>query len=406
MTNEIVPQAGDIGEVLRGSEGDFLRTLLRGAVQELIEMEFEARIGAGRYERSPDRVTHRNGSRPRTLETRLGDLELSIPKLRQGSYFPSFLEPRRRAEKALVAVVQEAYIQGVSTRRVDDLVKALGGSGIDKSKVSRLCAELDEKAEAFRSRSIEGEVPYLWLDALYEKVREGEHVRSKAVVIAIGVAADGRRTVLGVDVGSAESEAFWKEFLRSLVRRGLAGVKLVISDAHEGLKAAMKVLDGSSWQRCRVHTMRSISTHVAKADQPMVMAALKTIFAQTTKADALRQLEEVGRALKKKSPRAAELLLAASEDVLAYMSFPSEHRRQLHSTNPLERLNKEIRRRTRVVGIFPHTKSLIRLVAMLLSEQDDEWQAAEKAYFSQTSMSKVTTSVSPPPALMKEVATG
>jgi transposase-like protein len=406
MTNEMVPHGEDMGEILRGPDGDFLRQATREMLHEIIEDEVAARIGAGRYERSADRVTHRNGTRSRTLETRLGEIEFEIPKLRQGSYFPSFLEPRRRVEKALVSVVQEAYIHGVSTRKVDALVKALGGSGIDKSKVSRLCAELDEKAEAFRNRAIEEEIIYLWLDAVYERVREGEHVRKKAVVLAIGVTADGRRTVLGIDVGAAETEAFWTQFLRSLLRRGLSGVKLVISDAHEGLKKALKVLDGASWQRCRVHTLRSILTHVAKSQQAMVMAALKTIFVQSSRADAVRQLEEVGRALKKKSPKAAELLLEASEDVLAYMNFPSEHWRQLHSTNPLERLIKEIRRRTRVVGIFPHAKSLIRLVAMLLSEQDDEWQAAEKAYFSQTSMAKVTSSISPPPGLMKEVATG
>ncbi len=406
MTKEIVPHAGDIAQVLQGPEGDFLRQAVTEFLHRLMEAEVSRLAGAERYERSEERRAYRNGYRPRVWETRVGDVELAIPRLRRGSYFPCFLEPRRRAERALVAVVQEAYVSGVSTRSVDDLVRALGGTGLDKSAVSRMCKELDEEAEAFRTRPLEGAVPYVWLDALYEKVREGGRVRSMAVVLATGVTADGSRTVLGMDVGNAESEAFWRDFLRSLVRRGLQGVQLVISDAHEGLRQGIaKVLEGATWQRCRVHTLRSILTHVPREQQAMVLAAIKTIFAQPSQEDAQRQLREVSKALRKKCPRAAELLEEASEDVLAYMVFPREHWRQIHSTNPLERVIREIRRRTRVVGIFPHRGSLLRLVAMLLAEQDDEWQAAERAYFSKTSMAKITGAASPP-GIMKEAATG
>jgi len=296
-------------------------------------------------------------------------------------------------------------VHGVSTRSVDDLVQALGCSGIDKSTVSRICGQLDEEAEAFRTRTLEGTVPYLWLDAVYEKVREGGHVRSMAVVLAIGVTADGTRTVLGLDVGHCEDEAFWTQFLRDLVRRGLEGVQLVISDAHAGLKKAVaKVLVGATWQRCRVHTMRALLTHVPKGQQSMVLAAVKTIFAQPSQTEAHRQLREVAAALAKKCPKAAALLREAADDVLAYMAFPDEHWRQIHSTNPLERQNKEIRRRTRVIGIFPHRAAALRLVTMLLWEQHDEWQAMGKAYFSRTSMAKLTGSASPP-GLMKESAT-
>ena len=328
-----------------------------------MEEEVSGLVGARLGEQSEDRTTYRNGYRDRRFDSRVGSMLLQVPKLRQGSYFPSLLEPRRRSERALLSVVQEAYVHGVSTRSVDDLVKALGCEGMDKSAVSRICKDLSEEVEAFRGRPIEGAIPYVWLDALYEKVREGGQVRSKAVVVAIGVTEEGLRTVLGFAVGQAESEAFWKEFLRSLVRRGLEGVQLVVSDAHEGLKAGISaVLLDAVWQRCRVHTMRSILTHVPRMQQAMVAAALKTIFAQLSQEEAYRQLDEVADALDKKAPKAAERLRSAKEDVLAYMSFPSEHWRQLHSTNPLERLNKEIRRRTRVVGIFPTEDSLVRLL--------------------------------------------
>lgn len=407
MTSEMVPQTRDIAQILAGPEGDFLRKGLERLLHQVMEAEVSAQVGAALHERSEERTTWRNGYRPRTWETRVGPMLLEIPKLRQGSYFPSFIEPRKRSERALLAVVQEAYVHGVSTRKVDDLVKALGCSGIDKSTVSRICKELDEEAQAFRTRSLEGEVPYLWLDAVYEKVREGGHVRSMAVVLAIGVTAEGTRTVLGIDVGNCEDEAFWSAFLRSLVQRGLCGVQLVISDAHAGLKRAIaKIFVGATWQRCRVHTMRSLLTHIPKSQQSIVLAAVKTIFVQPSQAEAHRKLKEVAQALEKSCPKAAELLQEAAGDVLAYMAFPPEHWRQIHSTNPLERQNKEIRRRTRVIGIFPHRASALRLVTMLLWEQHDEWQAMTKAYFSKTSMAKLTRAVAPPPGLMKESATG
>jgi len=407
MTSEMVPQTRDIAQLLAGPEGDFLRKGLERLLHQVMEAEVSAQVGAALHERSEERTTWRNGYRPRTWETRVGPMLLEIPKLRQGSYFPSFIEPRKRSERALLAVVQEAYVHGVSTRKVDDLVKALGCSGIDKSTVSRICTELDEEAQVFRTRSLEGEVPYLWLDAVYEKVREGGHVRSMAVVLAIGVTAEGTRTVLGIDVGNCEDEAFWSAFLRSLVQRGLCGVQLVISDAHAGLKRAIaKIFVGATWQRCRVHTMRSLLTHVPKSQQSMVLAAVKTIFVQPSQAEARRKLKEVAQALEKGCPKAAEQLQEAADDVLAYMTFPPEHWRQIHSTNPLERQNKEIRRRTRVIGIFPHRASALRLVTMLLWEQHDEWQAMTKAYFSKTSMAKLTRAVAPPPGLMKESATG
>lgn len=407
MPSEIVPHGATADQILNGPEGDLLRRLMEKMLAEVMEGEVAAQIGAALHERAEGRVAHRNGYRERDFETRVGALSLAIPKLRAGTYFPSFLDPRRRAEKALVAVVQEAFLHGTSTRKVDDLIQALGGPGIDKSRVSRMCAELDEEVLAFRTRTLDEEVPYLWLDAVYEKAREGGRVRSKAVVIATGVTVEGRRTVLGVDAGDAESHAFWKDFLRSLVKRGLRGVQLVISDAHEGLKRAIaETISSATWQRCRVHAMRSLLTHVPKSHQPMVLAAVKAIFVRTSQADAHEALEEVAKLLDSKCPKASELLRAMAEDVLAYMAFPQEHWRQIHSTNPLERLNREIRRRTRVVGIFPNTASLLRLVTMLLAEQDDEWQASEKAYFSQRSMAKVSSSVLPPPDLLKEVATG
>ncbi len=407
MTEEIVPHESLEGQILKGPDGDFLRESMKKLLTEIMQSEVAAQIGAALYERTSERLGHRNGYRDRTWETRLGEIDLKVPRLRQGTYFPSFLEPRRRAERALVSVVQEAYVSGVSTRAVDDLVVALGGTGIDKSRVSRMCAELDEQAEEFRSRTLDEEVVYVWLDAIYEKVREGGRVRSMAGVIAIGVTAQGRRTVLGLDIGHAESFGFWRDFLRSLVKRGLKGVQLVISDAHEGLrKAVEEVLVGATWQRCRVHAMRSLMTHVPKNHQAMVLAAVKTIFVQESLAEAKKHLKEVVKAVKVKCPKAAEMLLEMADDVLAHMAFPPEHWRQLHSTNTLERLNREIRRRTRVVGIFPNRKSALRLMTHLLSEQDDEWQAAEKAYFSQRSMAKVTDSVLPPPDMIRVSAMG
>ncbi len=405
MTNEMVRENDAIAKLLTGPQGDFLRDALQRLVEGLMEADVNELVGAERYERSDTRRGHRNGYREREWHTRVGAMMLSVPRVRETNYMPDFLEPRRRAERALVSVVQEAYLKGVSTRRVDDLVNALGGVRISKSEVSRQCMELDEQAREFRERALDEEVPYIWLDAVYEKVREGGRVISMAVVVAIGVTASGRRTVLGVDVGHTESEAFWKSFLRSLVRRGLSGVKLVISDAHEGLKAAIgSVLTGVTWQRCRVHMMRNVLCHVKKDQQSMVSAAIRTIFAQASQKEAHEQLVTVVAALRKTCPKAADTLEAAADDVLAYKDFPPEHHKQIHSNNPLERQNKEIRRRTRVVGIFPNRLSILRLVTLLLSEQDDEWQAVCRAYMSQTSMAKVTDAVTAPPLMMKGVS--
>ena len=322
---------------------DFLREGVRVLAQGLMELEVSQQIGAERYERSAERSTYRNGYRERRWDTRVGSIDLQIPKLRKGSYMPSLLEPRRRAEKALVAVVQEAYVQGVSTRKVDDLVQALGMTGISKSQVSRLCAELDEVVEAFRNRPLEGRYPYVWLDAKYVKVRENGRVTNMALVIAVGVRDNGEREVLGLDVGPSEDGAFWTAFLRQLVVRGLKGVLLVISDSHVGLQEAIRtVFTGASWQRCRVHFMRNMLAHVPKHLQAMVSAAVKTIFAQPDQQAARRQLSVVVESLRPQFPRAAAILQDAEEDILAYMAFPPEHWRQLHSTNPLERLNRYV----------------------------------------------------------------
>lgn len=381
-----------LGELLdkTGANLDFLREAVQLLAQELMELEVSRKIGAQRHERTAERVTYRNGYRHRTWDTRVGTIDLRIPKLRQGSYFPSLLEPRRRAEKALVAVVQEAYIHGVSTRKVDELVQSLGMTGISKSEVSRLCSELDELVEAFRHRPLTNRYPYVWLNAKYIKVRESGRVLSMALVVAVGVTSSGDREVLGLDVGLTEDGPFWTEFLRDLVRRGLSDVRLVISDAHEGLKEAItRVLGRSSWQRCRVHFMRNLLSQVPKSAQQMVAALVRTIFAQPDKAAAHAQLAEVAKSLALRFPKAAQMLRDAEEEILAYMAFPTEHWRQLHSTNPLERLMREIGRRTDVVGIFPNRASLIRLAGAVLMEQQDEWMAAPRRYFSLASMSKL-----------------
>nr|WP_243123489.1 IS256 family transposase [Thermaerobacter sp. FW80] len=380
-------------ELLRKHQGepeaDALREGLRWLAQQLMELEVSELVGAQRYERTETRKTYRNGYRSRPWDTRVGTIELRIPKLRQGSYFPSLLEPRRRAERALVAVVQEAYVQGVSTRKVDDLVRALGLDGISKSEVSRLCAELDERMERFRNRPLEGEYPYVWLDAKPIKVRQDHRVVNMAAVIAVGVKRTGEREVLGFDVGAAETYEFWLAFLRSLVARGLKGVRLVISDAHEGLKRAIsEVLAGASWQRCRVHFMRNLLARVPKHAQPMVAALVRTIFAQPDLESAREQLEHVAANLDRRFPQAAALLRDAMEDVLAYMAFPTEHWRRIHSTNVLERLNRELARRCDVVGIFPNMAAAIRLLGALLEEQQDEWLVSRR-YFSLESMAKI-----------------
>ena len=387
----VVPDALRKGEE---AERDPLREIVRWAVQELMEAEVSAQIGAGRYERSDERVTQRNGYRPRTWDTRVGSLELQIPKLRQGSYWPSWLEPRRRAEQALVAVVAEAYVQGVSTRKVEALVQALGIAGLSKSEVSRLAGSLDEQVDAFRTRRLDAEYPYVWLDARYEHVRENGRVVSMAVVVAYGVRADGVREVLGLDVGLSEDVVLWRMFLQGLVARGLHGVQLVISDAHVGLKQAIReVFVGAAWQRCRVHFMRNLLARVPKTAQAMVAATVRTIFQQPDRTTAQRQLREVCTTLRARFPQAVALLEEAEEEVFTFYDFPLEHRRQIYSTNPLERLNKELKRRSAVVGIFPNRAAVLRLLGALLAEQNDEWLVG-RHYFSEISMHKL---LHPPP---------
>ena len=315
-----------------------------------------------------------------TWETRAGAVELRIPKLRKGSYFPGFLEPRRMAEKALTAVVQEAYIQGVSTRSVDDLVQAMGMTGISKSQVSRLCAEIDEKVKAFLSRPIEGDWPYLWIDATYVKVRQNGRIISVAVIVAVGVNGDGRREILRLDIGPSEAETFWTAFLRKLARRGLRGVKLVISDAHEGIKAAVAKVLNATWQRCRVHFMRNVLAHAGRQGRRVVSAFIATAFAQNDAEAAKMQWRRVADQLRPKLPKLAAFLDEAEADVLAYMTFPAAHRAKLHSTNPIERLNGEIKRRTDVVGIFPNEDAIVRLVGAILLEQNDEWAVQRARY--------------------------
>jgi putative transposase len=358
----------------KGADADFLREMLAFVAQKLMDMDVENRCGATYGQRTDERENSRNGYRDRRWETRTGTVDLKIPKLRQGSYFPEFLEPRRTAEKALVAVIQEAYIQGVSTRSVDELVKAMGMSGISKSQVSRLCADIDERVHAFLDRPIEGDWPYVWVDATYVKVRSAGRIISVAVIIAVGVNTEGIREVLGMAVGPSEAETFWLDFLRSLSRRGLRGVKLVISDAHEGLKAAIGKIFKASWQRCRIHFMRNALAHAGKGERQMVLALMNTVFAHETADAAKTQWRNVADQLRKKFPKLAKMFDESESEVLAYMSFPKAHRKQISSTNPLERVNAEIKRRTNVVGIFPNDQSIIRLVGALLMEQNDEWQ--------------------------------
>jgi transposase-like protein len=359
-------------------DGDLVREMLSFAAERLMELEVEATTGAPRGVRSPLRAVQRNGYRPRGWETRAGRVELAIPKLRKGSYFPSFLEPSRTAEKALVAVIQEAYVQGISTRSVDELVRAMGGTGISRSQVSRLCAEIDERVQAFLCRPLEGAWPYLWLDATYIKVRDSGRIVSRAVIVAVAVNGDGRREVLGVATGPSEAETFWTDFLRSLADRGLRGVKLVVADDHKGLRAAARRVFNATHQRCRVHWMRNALAHAPAKSRMAVAAMLKTIFAQDTKADAQAQWDAVADALREKTPKLGAMMDASRDDVLAYMDFPSEHWTQISSTNPLERVNKEIKRRSDVVGIFPNDGAIIRLVGALMLEQNDEWAVARR----------------------------
>jgi transposase-like protein len=380
---------------------DFLREGVRVLTQALMEAEVSAHLHAERHERTAERTGQRNGYRERQWDTRVGTLDLKVPRVRDGSYYPALLEPRKRAERALTAVVQEAYVQGVSTRRVDELVQALGLGGISKSQVSRICQELDAEVEHFRSRPLVGPYPYVWLDATYVKVRQDGRVVSMAVVIAVGVRATGEREVLGVDVGASEDGAFWLQFLRGLVARGLGGVQLVISDAHEGLKGAITAaLAGASWQRCRVHFLRNALALVPKSAQQMVAATIRTVFAQPDAASAREQWRRVADNLRPRFPKLAALLDEAEADVLAYLAFPAAHWRQIWSNNPLERLNKEVKRRTDVVGIFPNAAAVLRLVGAVLAEQHDEWQVG-KRYFSAESLALLAPPpASAPPALL------
>ena len=368
---------------------DRIRLAAQNMYQALIDAEAEGVIGAGFWERTDNRTAIRNGSRPRTLSTTAGDLELRIPKLRTGSFFPSLLERRRRIDQALFAVIMEAYLHGVSTRKVDDLVKALGAdTGISKSEVSRICKDLDAEVAAFRDRSLKDTTyPYVFLDATYCKARVNHRVVSQAIVVAVGVSADGRREVLGMDVGDSEDGAFWTSFLRGLKTRGLGGVQLVISDAHAGLKAAIAtVFIGAAWQRCRVHFMRNVLAVVPKGNAEMVAAAIRTIFAQPDAASVAEQFDDIATKLERMLPKVAAMMRDAKEDLLAFTGFPQAHWRQLWSTNPLERTNKEIKRRTDVVGVFPNPAALLRLAGSVLIEQHDEWAASDRRYFSERSM--------------------
>ncbi len=390
MANKRMDFNSFVGKLLADDDTDVLREGVRVLAQALMDAEVSTQIGAELYERTEGRTAQRNGYRTRTWDTRVGTVELRVPKVVPGTYFPSLLEPRRRAERALAAVICEAYVKGISTRKVDDLVRALGMDGISKSEVSRICKGLDGEVEAFLTRPIEREHPYVWLDATFHKVREGGRVVPMATVVAVGVSTDGWRQVLGIAAGPSEDHAFWTAFLRSLLRRGLKGVALVVSDAHEGLKQAIaKVLHGAAWQRCRVHFMRNLLASVPRSAQGAVAAIVRTIFAQPDHASAMAQLHRVADGLRPRFAAAAGLLEEASEDVLAHFHFPEEHRRRLHSTNPLERLHKEVKRRTAVVGIFPDRASLIRLAGMLLAEQDDEWAVSDRRYFTFESMARI-----------------
>jgi putative transposase len=376
-------------EMMRSADdGELMRRLLGTMMQALVDAEATSFIGAEPHQRTEERTTQRNGSRDKLVTTTAGDLQLKIPKVRTGSFFPALLAPRRRIDVALHAVVMQAYVEGVSTRRVDDLVIALGGTGISKSEVSRICAKLDGEVATWRARPLDEQpFPNVFLDATYCKVRINQRVVSQAVIIATGVSADGKREVLGCAVGDSETEAFWTEFLRDLRDRGLHGVQLVISDSHRGLtNAVTTVLQGAAWQRCRVHFMRNALAKVSKGHAEMVAATIRTIFAQPNGPKVREQLDNVADLLSGEFPAVAQLLLDAKADLTAFADFPLAHWQKIWSTNPLERLNREVKRRTDVVGIFPNTDALLRLAACVLIEAHDEWQDSDRRYLSEGSM--------------------
>ena len=375
---------------------DFLRETLEVVLHAVMDADVSQQIGAGLHEHTPGRATYRNGYRPRRWDTRTGTIDLRIPKLREGTYLPAFLEPRRRSEQALLAVIQQAYIEGVSTRRVEDLVQALGCDGISKSEVSRICQQLDVQVQAFRERPLsDGPYPYLWLDALTQKVREGGRVVNVCVVVATAVNGQGQREVLGLDCGASEDGAFWLSFLRGLKARGLSGVQLVISDAHQGLKDAIAaIFAGAAWQRCRTHFARNLLTRVPKSAQPMVATIVRSIFEQPSAEEVWAQHTRVVAQLEPRFPDAARMLADAAHEVLAFAAFPQQHWRKIRSNNPQERLNLEIRRRTNVVGIFPNRAAVLRLVGMVLAEQHDEWLVGRR-YLADESLRLVTTHADP-----------
>jgi len=391
MTDSIMTFVDYLRKEELTDDTDFLREAAEFICQKLIDAEAEEVIGAERYERTPERQTYRNGMRERSLETRVGELDLKIPKMRKGSYLPSLLKPRKRSEEALLAVVQEAYIQGVSTRRMDELAKALGLQGIDKSKVSRICKELDEMVAQFRGRPLQDKYPYIWLDAIVLNVRENHRVVKLSLGIGIGVDEHGERHILGFDLGAGESEAFWLDFLRSLKQRGLKETMLVISDAHSGLKTAIaQALSGTSWQRCSVHFMRNVLAQVSHRDKKQVANAIKLIFEQPDQQSSKKYLEHLAKLMQQRWPKVTQMLLGAEEDILAYKTFPKKHHRSIHSVNPLERINREIRRRTRVVGVFPNRESVFRLVGTLLMDMDEDWRGGRR-YMAEDGIQKLLT---------------